>query len=63
LCGIVRHPDADTAEFTVVLSPQNLEWPSAGERMSTVDFLLAAASLNKSRDFLATRVQDLTLVA
>ena len=61
--GIVRHPDADTAEFTVVLSPQNLEWQSAGERMSKVDFLLAAASLNKNRDFLATRVQDLTLVA
>jgi VWFA-related protein len=60
---IVRHPDAGTAEFTVVLNPQNLDWRTAGERMSTVDFLLAAASLNKNRDFLATRVQDLTVVA
>jgi VWFA-related protein len=59
---IVRHPDAGTVEFTVVLNPQNLDWRPAGEH-STVDFLLAAASLNKDRDFLATRVQDLTVVA
>jgi hypothetical protein len=47
----------------VVLSPQNLDWQPAGERTSKVDFLLAAASLNKDRDFLATRMQDLTVVA
>jgi VWFA-related protein len=60
---IVRHPDTGTAEFTVVLSPQNLDWQPAGERTSKVDFLLAAASLNKDRDFLATRMQHLTVVA
>ncbi len=60
---IVRHPDSGTVEFTVVLAPHNLDWQLEGERMSTVDFLLAAASLDKSRDFLATRVQDLTLAA
>ena len=29
---IVRHPDAGTVEFTVVLNPQNLDWRPAGWR-------------------------------
>ncbi len=60
---IVRHPDTGTAEFTVLLSPRNVDWHPADDGKSTVDLLLAAASLNGRRDFLASRVEDFTVVA
>ena len=60
---IVRHPDTGTAEFTVLLSPRNLDWQPADDGKSQVDLLLAAASLNDHRDFLASKLEDLTLVA
>jgi VWFA-related protein len=60
--NLVRHPDAGTAEFTVVLAPRNLDWQPAEDGKSTIDFLLAAASLNGNRDFLASRLQNLTVI-
>jgi hypothetical protein len=41
--NLVRHPDTRTAEFTVLLSPRNLDWQSTDDGKSSVDLLLAAA--------------------
>jgi VWFA-related protein len=60
--NLVRHPDTGTAEFTVVLAPRNLDWQPAEDGKSTIDFLLAAASLNGNRDFLASRLENLTVI-
>jgi hypothetical protein len=45
-----------------VLAPRNLDWQPAEDGKSTIDFLLAAASLNGNRDFLASRLQNLTVI-
>jgi VWFA-related protein len=61
--NLVRHPDAGTAEFTVVLSPRNLDWQPDGIGKSTIRFFLAGASLNGDRHFLASRLQSLTVIS
>jgi len=57
--NLVRHPDTRTAEFTVVLSPRNLDWQPGDDGKSSLTLLLAAASLSRNRDFLASRVESL----
>jgi VWFA-related protein len=57
--NLVRHPDTRTAEFTVVLSPRNLDWQPGDDGKSSLDMSLAAASLSGNRDFLASRVESL----
>ena len=57
--NLVRHPDTRTAEFTVVLSPRNLDWQPGDDGKSSLTLLLAAASLSGNRDFLASRVESL----
>jgi hypothetical protein len=54
---LVRHPDPRTVEFTVVLSPRNLDWQSADDGKCSLD-LLVVASLNGNRDFLASRGRE-----
>jgi hypothetical protein len=61
--NLVRHPDTGTAEFTVLLSPQNLDWQSTEDGKSSVDLLLAAASLSGDRSFLASRLESLRVYA
>jgi hypothetical protein len=56
--NLVRHPDTRTAEFTVVLSPRNLDWQPGDDGKSSLTLLLAAASLSGNRDFLASRVES-----
>lgn len=60
---ILRHPDSGAVEFAVVVSPRNLDWHPADDGKSTTDLLLAAASLNGSRDFLASRLESVTIGA
>jgi hypothetical protein len=57
--NLVRHPDTRTAEFTVVLSPRDLDWQPGDDGKSSLDMSLAAASLSGNRDFLASRVESL----
>jgi hypothetical protein len=59
--NLVRHPDTRTVEFTVVLSPRNLDWQPGDDGKSSLDLSLAAASLSGNRDFLASRVESLTV--
>jgi hypothetical protein len=61
--NLVRHPDTRTAEFAVVLSPRHLDWQAGDDGKSSLDLLLAAACLSKSRNFLASRVESFTATA
>jgi hypothetical protein len=60
--NLVRHPDTRTAEFTVVLSPRNLDWQPGDAGKSSLDLLLAATSLSGDRSFLASRLESLTVL-
>jgi VWFA-related protein len=60
---VVRHPDTNTAEFTVVLTAKNLDWQFSDDGKSHVDLWLAAASLSRRRDFLASRLENLRAIA
>jgi len=60
---VVRHPDTSTAEVSLAVSPRNLTWQQVDNGKSSSDLLLAAASLNGQRDFLASRLEDYTLTA
>ena len=60
---LVRHPDTGTAEFTILLGPRNVDWQSTDSGKSNVDLLLAAVSLNKNRDFLASRLEEVPAIA
>jgi VWFA-related protein len=61
--NLVRHPDTRTAGFTVVLSPRNLDWQPGDDGKSSLDLSLAAASLSGNRDFLATKLESLKVLA
>jgi VWFA-related protein len=60
---IVRHPDTSTAEISLALSPRNLGWQPVDDGKSASNLLLAAASLNGQRDFLASRLEGFALSA
>jgi VWFA-related protein len=55
--GVVRHPDTGTAEFTVLLASRNIDWQSEEDGKSSVELLVAAASLTERREFLASRME------
>ncbi len=61
--GLVRHPDSGTASFTVVLKPLNLDWRAVDNGRSSVELMLAAASLSGRRDILASKLEGLTASA
>jgi VWFA-related protein len=63
ITDLVRHPDSNTAQFTVLVTSRNLDWQPTEDGKSTVDLLLAAASLSGGRDFLASRMQEYMAVA
>lgn len=63
ITDVLRHPDTNTAQFTVVLSSKNLHWHPTVDGKSRVDVLLAAVSLNGSNDFLASKMQGFTATA
>jgi len=60
---LVRHPDTGTAEFTILLGPRNVDWQPTDDGKSNVDLLLAAVSLNRNRDFLASRLEEFPAIA
>ena len=62
LSDVVRHPDSQTAEFTVQLKSKNVTFLPTDEGNRTANLIVAAASLNKDRHFLASRVLTLTLL-
>lgn len=58
---LVRHPDSGRIEFTVVMNSGKLGWQAADNGTSTTDLMLAAASLNQARGFLASKVETITI--
>jgi VWFA-related protein len=54
--GVVRHPDTDTAEFTVHLKAKNLHWMKTDDGKDTANLILAAVSLNGDKDILASKI-------
>ena len=63
IADLIKHPDTNTAQFTVVVTSKNLDWHPADDGKSSVDILLGAASLSKRNDFLASRMQGFTALA
>jgi VWFA-related protein len=61
LSGLVRHPDTQTAEFTVNLASKNLSWLPAADGKDASSLTLAVASLDANRAVLASKVVHLTL--
>ena len=61
--GLVRHPDTGSVEFTVVLKSKNIDWQPADSGKSTIDLMLAAASLTERRDILASKAETVTASA
>ena len=59
--GIVRHPDAHTADITLLLQSKGIDWLAIGNGKSTADITVAAASITGSQDVLASKVERLTL--
>ena len=62
LSNIVRHPDSQTAEFTVQLKSKNVTFLPTDDGKTIANLILGAASLSKDRRFLASRVHTLTLL-
>lgn len=63
LSGVVRHPDTQTAEFTVELKSKNLTFEPSEDGKGVAQLMATAASLNKYGNILAWRTQPVTLVA
>jgi VWFA-related protein len=63
LSGLVRHPDTRTAEFTVQLKSKNVAFLPTDDGKNAANLILAAASLDKYRSILASKVVPLTLLA
>ncbi len=63
LSGVVRHPDSQTAEFTVQLKSKNLTFLPTKDGKDAANLIVVAASLNEDRTILASRTQGATLLS
>jgi len=63
LSGIVHYPDSQSVEFTVELKSKNVIFQPANDGKNTVILTVAAASLNGDRTILASKMENVTLVA
>jgi hypothetical protein len=57
IAGVVRHPDAQTAELTVWISGKNLDWQLSDDGKEQAFFTLQAVSLSRNNDVLASKMQ------
>jgi hypothetical protein len=62
LSDVLRHPDSGTAEFTVQLRSKNVAFQPTDDGKDSANLIVAAASLNKDRGLLASRIHTLTLL-
>jgi len=61
LQNVARHPDSGTVELTVLLKSTHLRWQPTTDGRSRADITVAAVSLSKQRDILASRLRPLTV--
>ena len=59
--AVTRHPDTQSAEFTVQLKSKNLTWQPGDNGKSNADLTLAAVSLTGHRDIVASRLERVIL--
>ena len=63
LSDVVRHPDSQTAEFTVQLKSKNLTFLPADNGKNAAKLIVTAASLNEDGRIVASKVETATLLA
>ncbi|MGO9437820.1 MAG: VWA domain-containing protein [Terracidiphilus sp.] len=61
IADVVRHPDAGTLQFTLLLKGKNLNWVPSGHSGSTADILVSAAGMSQDKVILASKLEDLTV--
>lgn len=61
IAQVTRHPNNSTAELTVLLKSTHLRWQATDDGRSAANITVAAVSLSKRRDILASRLQRLTI--
>jgi VWFA-related protein len=61
LVHVARHPDSESVEVRTLLKSTHLHWQSTSDGRSTADITVAAVSLSKQRDILASRMRRLTI--
>jgi hypothetical protein len=63
LSDVVRHPDSQTAEFTVQLKSKYLTFLPADDGKDAAKLIVTAASLNEDGRIVASKVETATLLA
>jgi VWFA-related protein len=61
LVHVERHPNSESVEVRTLLKSTHLRWQPTGDGRSTADITVAAVSLSKQRDILASRMRRLTI--
>jgi VWFA-related protein len=61
LQNVARHPDNGTVELSALLKSTHLRWQPTADGHSSADITVAAVSLSKQRDILASRLRRLTV--
>ncbi len=61
--GIVRHPENRTADITLLLQSKGIDWQAIDNGRSSAEITLAAASVTRNQDIVASKVQRLLLSA
>jgi VWFA-related protein len=59
---VVRHPDSNSAEVSVILRSKNINWQPAENGKSSADIAFATVALSGRREILASKVQGLTIL-
>jgi VWFA-related protein len=60
---VVRHPDSNTAEVTVLLKSTHLRWQATDDGGSGANVTVAAVSLSSRRDILASTLKKLIVLS
>ncbi len=60
---VVRHPDSNTAELTVLLKSTHLRWRATDDGRSGANVTVAAVSLSGRRDIMASKLERLVVLS
>jgi VWFA-related protein len=61
--GIVRHPENRTADITLLLQSKGIDWQAIDNGKSSAEITLAAASVTRNQNIVASKAQRLFLTA
>jgi uncharacterized protein with FMN-binding domain len=60
---VVRHPDHNTADVTVLLKSTHLRWQATNDGRSGANVTVAAVSLSGRRDIMASKLERLVVLS